>query len=236
MATGAGLRYAIAGMPTPGSGLDDQDRYAIGGVVLPANSITFPAIGSTFKSKQRAALAGVIVPDNAINDEQDRFHLAGVIKPNDFNQNISAQQRAFIAGMRGWGGGAGFSENDRAHIAGIYPYNEESVFYEKFTITYTLKPTSTETLSPNTVEGQLDVVISSIISGLTATGPSLDVEYPIQHVLVDMYVRFVDARPSARTLVVAGAKYTVSVESAFRELVTAGSERSIVLYPDTRDL
>lgn len=173
MATAQGFRYSLVRLPTPGSGLDDQDRYAIGGCPLPANSITPPTIGGDFGSKQRAAIAGMIVPDNALNDQQDRYHLAGVIQPTLANVNISAQQRAFIAGLPGWGGGAGFSKNDRAHIAGIYPYVESSSFTEVFDLFYALRPTSTAFLTPVSNSGVLDGVISSIVSGWSARAPRL---------------------------------------------------------------
>ena len=46
MATAQGVRWATLKLPTPGSGLDDEDRYAIGGCVLSADSIADP--GYTF--------------------------------------------------------------------------------------------------------------------------------------------------------------------------------------------
>ncbi len=157
MATAAGLRFAIAGLPTPGSGLDDQDRHAIAGVVQPANSITQPAIGGSFSSKQRAAIAGIQLPDNQ-HDEQDRHHIAGVIQPSLSNLNISAQQRAFLAGIPGWPGGSGFTSNDRAHVAGIYPYQESSVFIERFDIEFTWAPTWTDRLIEEDAVGHIDIV------------------------------------------------------------------------------
>lgn len=166
MATGEGLRYAINRLPLPGGGITEQDRYILSGVVQPADSITPPTIGGDFESKQRARIANVIVPDNVLDDQQDRYHLAGVIQPTLANVNISAQQRAYIANVRAWAGGTGFTENDRAHITGIYPYNEESLFIETFDVSYTLTPTWTDNIIGSSADGALQAVFSPFISGL----------------------------------------------------------------------
>lgn len=168
MATAQGVRFAVAGLPTPGSGLDDQDRYAVGSVVLPANSITPPTIGADFESKQRGAVGGVILPDSVLDDQQDRYHIAGVIQPTLENVNISAQQRAYVAGVGMYPGGTGFTTNDRAHIAGIYPYNEASVFAETFDLdVYSIANLDEVSTS---VTGALNFVVSGFNTGFTIDG------------------------------------------------------------------
>jgi len=81
MATAKGVRFATARLPTPGTGLDAEDRYAIGGTLLSANSISLPATDSA--RKQRAAIARIVWADSTHDDEQDRYTIAGVVQPID---------------------------------------------------------------------------------------------------------------------------------------------------------
>ena len=94
MATAAGFRSALLKLPTPGSGLDDEDRYALGGCPLAAGATgTDPVIGSTLASKQRGAVGHVILPDDSLNDVQARYHIARVIYPDP--SNTEAFQESF---------------------------------------------------------------------------------------------------------------------------------------------
>lgn len=169
MATAAGFRYALLRIPTPGSGFDDQDRYALMGIAQPANSITPPTIGADFDSKQRAARMRIVFPDSTLDDQQDRYTYLGIVQPTEENVNISAQQRAHFCHIPMWPGGTGFTANDRFHVMGIYPYKEESFFSEAFDISFELRSTIQEALSPTTTSISMEIVVSGFSASLEGT-------------------------------------------------------------------
>lgn len=177
MATGYGLRFAHLRLPTPGSGFDDQDRYALLGVTQPANSITPPAIGGDFDSKQRFAWMRIVAPDSTLDDAQDRHTYLGVVQPTFENVNISAQQRAHFCRIPMWPGGAGFTANDRFHAMGVYPFEAESVFEEPFDVDYAIVPAWTEVSLPDQITLSFDIVVGGVISGISMVNTSATGEF-----------------------------------------------------------
>jgi hypothetical protein len=83
VATEQGLRFALGGLPTPGDGLDDQDRYALAGIYLSTGGTIVES--STYAQGWRFALAGLTTPGDAF-DTQDRFGLQYIPYPEDLEE------------------------------------------------------------------------------------------------------------------------------------------------------
>lgn len=223
MATEQGVRFALAGLPTPGSGLDEQDRYAIGGVVLSFNASPPPPIGADFASKQRAANAGVILPDGAL-DEQDRYNIAGVIQPAE-GTVIDASKRFFL-------GGAvlqpqdGFTPNDRQAISGVYPTGDENQLYiERFDLDYELRSTISGLLLPSANDGSATVLLGGFRNVLQASS----VDITPSTILIDGRTAQTGITLSVQQVSLTTASVSVNISGVTNQIVGDITTRSILI-------
>ncbi len=156
MATAEGFRWAVAKLPTPGSGLDDEDRYAIGGAVLSANLIAALPF-----DQFRMAISAITMVKPGTQDVAWRAALVNCDWPTQGGSGFTATKRYYLAGAVMLPDGA-LTPNDRKAIGGVYPVGEESeTFFDVFKVTYTLTPTSIPKL---TTQGRLDGVYKSFTS------------------------------------------------------------------------
>ena len=185
MATAQGVRFAALRLPTPGSGLDDQDRYAIGGVVLPANSISLPEIGPD--ADFRFSVCRIPTPGDGL-DVSDRRTLAGVVSPLDHTAHeFGISKRFYLAGCYKQPDGV-FRDQDRQAIAGVYPTGAESqLFIEIFDTSWIIRPTWIVTELPGPTDGSLSAAMNAFSSSWVGSvlDPPLDtIEHPIRRLII----------------------------------------------------
>lgn len=196
MATAAGVRFGLAGIPT---GLDTEGRYAMAGCPEPANSVAPGAPVDAF----RMSVAGMPTPGDT--DTRYRAAIGGMPYPTQGGSSFTATKRFFLAGCIMQPDGV-ITQNDRQALAGIYPTNEESeAFRDVFSLTYTLTPTTTAVQAS---AGVLDAVINSFISELIAVPPDIGATF---------YLPRYGSQAMRNFIIAQGGTLDRDIQSDFRE-------------------